>query len=558
MRAKLLISLTLVVVWFNTSSQINHRIYATYFGGDGDYSLSATVFDEAGNYYICGSTSSPTLPTDNNSFQSVIGSYTATDCFLAKFNLDNTLSWCTYIGGSGNEHIYDMIIKEDALYICGQSYSSNFPTTVSGNHIPDNFYLDGFVGKMSLDGDMQWLRLYGSSYTDVLKGIEVYDGKIFCTGYSSSTDNLVTADAWQTEMAGDRDGILMVLSATGDVEYCTYIGGDGGEELKNIKIDQEGNIYLGGFTSSSNLPTAENVSYPMPLGGYDACLVKLDSNYQFLWGTYFGGSLSDTFYDMILSSAGTIWMVGDAESTDLPMGDSQLTPNNAQFNNLAGYVAEFSPDGQLIWCSDIRNTLQTLTSSIVGYNGRIAVAGFTWGNFLPTSSNAYLSSNAGHQDAYIMLISSEHNLDYCTYYGGDVLDSPNKLAAHGSKLIIAGSTSSTYGLATIDGYDQIGGSQLTPAKLFMAIFDFDITSGITQIDNSDLLIYPNPTSSVLNISNNQSFSHLILYDAQGKIVLLDNSVQTTRTMDISNLPAGLYQLQVRTHTGIESRKVLIE
>ena len=73
-------------------------------------------------------------------------------------------------------------------------------------------------------------------------------------------------------------------------------------------------------------------------------------------------------------------------------------------------------------------------------------------------------------------------------------------------------------------------------------------TGIEKAAVSDFLIFPNPAGDVLNIqlNNNKQVAEIQLFNISGKKLKLYSQVAIQhRQIDISNLPAGIYLLQIR-------------
>ena len=69
------------------------------------------------------------------------------DGLIAKFNSSLTnLNFCTYVGGSGDDACYAIIVDAlNNLYVTGGTTSSNLPNTTSA--FPYNGGVDGFILK---------------------------------------------------------------------------------------------------------------------------------------------------------------------------------------------------------------------------------------------------------------------------------------------------------------------------------------------------------------------------------------------------------------------------
>ena len=86
------------------------------------------------------------------------------------------------------------------------------------------------------------------------------------------------------------------------------------------------------------------------------------------------------------------------------------------------------------------------------------------------------------------------------------------------------------------------------------IYDMNL-SGLTSLVENGLTVFPNPTSSILNIDGAHTDDEIQLLDLQGKIVLTGN--QASKSMDISGLDKGVYLLRVtRDGKHVQTIKIL--
>src|SRR5262249_15685798 len=81
---------------------------------------------------------------------------------------------------------------------------------------------------------------------------------------------------------------LATLASGPHLLSSTFFGGVGTEEGNNIAVDQQGNIYIAGFTDSRNFPLIA-AAQPTFGGKQDAFVTKLDpSGTRVLYSTYLG------------------------------------------------------------------------------------------------------------------------------------------------------------------------------------------------------------------------------------------------------------------------------
>ncbi|NCP44988.1 MAG: T9SS type A sorting domain-containing protein [Flavobacteriales bacterium] len=111
--------------------------------------------------------------------------------------------------------------------------------------------------------------------------------------------------------------------------------------------------------------------------------------------------------------------------------------------------------------------------------------------------------------------------------------------------------------------------QLTTFTNFIPRQGFELnwsctTVGIEEnsVSESDFIVYPNPTSSVINIKSETNFkiNEVQLISLVGKIIyqsgVKDNSKDIT--IDIANFSKGVYILSVLTEKGVVNKRVIVQ
>ena len=87
------------------------------------------------------------------------------------------------------------------------------------------------------------------------------------------------------------------------------------------------------------------------------------------------------------------------------------------------------------------------------------------------------------------------------------------------------------------------------------------TVGIEEGDLVDVKVYPNPTSNFLNVSIPTTVEETIdlrLMDVAGNLILTNTVVAGPNQLDVSNLAAGVYMLELNTDQGLFSQRVIVE
>lgn len=84
-----------------------------------------------------------------------------------------------------------------------------------------------------------------------------------------------------------------------------------------------------------------------------------------------------------------------------------------------------------------------------------------------------------------------------------------------------------------------------------------VLSSINELKNNDFVIYPNPSSDIINIQsiNDLYVEELKIYDVSGKIIIEKNK-NNTNNIDVKQLKKGVYVIKIRTSNGISNKKFI--
>lgn len=339
------------------------------------------------------------------------------DAFILQFDPGRGRKWGSYFGGSASDQAIQVVGYSDHIYIVGNTESSDLYVCTSCNP-PDPLLEDA-----SYNGG---------------------DWDMFIAKF-------------------DRTGLIDPANFSGT--FATYFGGSGGEHVGAMTVDDNGNVYIGGYVtddSYSDFPvvtssTGYDQSFGQSSDYSDAFFIKIDANNDVTWCTAIGGNSGsaankpETITGMAVDLNDNLYVTGTTASS----GPSTI-PAAPITSNTSGLFPLADP-----------NT---------------------------SSSTDFMRNNSGGLDAIVMKYDTGGEIEWATMHGGDEDENYEPgtyyflggiaVSADGNIFITGGTSSDTYGnypdfphvvLSGVTGrYDQssYGGDGVSVSgDVFLAMFD---------------------------------------------------------------------------------------
>ncbi|MBI2282035.1 MAG: SBBP repeat-containing protein, partial [Bacteroidetes bacterium] len=235
--------------------------------------------------------------------------------------------------------------------------------------------------------------------------------------------------------------------------WGTFYGGNGLDGPMSVDTDNNGNVFVAGYTTAPNFPVQSGGTFFQGnnAGGYDAFILKFDNVGVPLWATYYGGnSGSDVSYSIITDNSGNVFVTGYTGSSDFPVQNAstfyQGTTNGGGYD---AFILKFSNAGTRLWATFYGGAGYDFSSSIVTDNiGNVFVMGYTdspdFPLLNPGGSAFYQGANGGAEDIFILKFDNLGNRLWATYYGGSGSDRGYAITTDNSgNAYITGRTNST-------------------------------------------------------------------------------------------------------------------
>jgi len=172
------------------------------------------------------------------------------DIFLAVFSTDGDMLWNKQFGTPGEEKCQGIAVDEDEnVYLAGLT---------SGEFEKGNGDYDIFVASYDSEGEMRFIRQYGTDAKDEAYDILYSDGMLKLTG--------LTAGDFASVNKGDKDVFLLHLDRTGKILGKKQFGTDLND--KGVKLYSDGKYDYLACISDGNFDTNE--------GKFDSVIIKTD------------------------------------------------------------------------------------------------------------------------------------------------------------------------------------------------------------------------------------------------------------------------------------------
>ena len=358
-------------------------IYLGLISGAGYDAAFDVAVDDSGNAYVTGATASnqASFPVGGGPDSTYNG---GVDAFLAKVNAEgNALVYAGYIGGSQVDFAEGVAVDDVGnAYVTGVTRSPatsggrsvSFPATV-GPDLTFNGGYDVFVAKVKAvpndptpKNNYHYCGYIGGTADDVgvTRGGFITSGHIAIDANGNAYVSGMTKSAQTTFPDGDGFGpvpgpdqthngkydafIAKVNSAGTGLVYAGYIGGSGDDRGFGMAVDDEGNAYLTGDTSSTQTTFPVTLGPDLTYNGglADAFVAKVNAvGTALMYAGYIGGADFEVGFGLARDSFDNVYVIGHTHSSQetFPvMNGPDLTYNGAGVNGDA-FIAKVNAAG---------------------------------------------------------------------------------------------------------------------------------------------------------------------------------------------------------------------
>lgn len=434
--------------------------WGTYYGGTDLDQIDAITTFGVSEIYVGGITSSLSSIATSGAFSSTFGG-SFFDGFVAKLDTGGQRLWASYFGGSEQDRIYG--IDADTLgniYLAGATQSiTNISTT--GSHQPFNGGgdYDGLIVSFDAAGNRLWATFYGGNQTEYLNDI-VCDklGNLYVVGQTRSPNAIATSGTHQTNIAGNAfdDAFVGKFTTAGVREWGSYYGGSNADNFYSVDVGNDGFVYMVGSTQSGNNIASPGAYQSSLSGTFDGLVVKFNSNGQRVWGTYYGGSLTEGILSVAADNLGNVYFAGGTDSPDniSSPGAHQVSYGGGVYD---AFLVKFNQPGSRLWATYIGgdDDDRVFGMSYSAADG-ILIGGLAASLSGISTAGTLQTASGGGQDAFLNVFDTSGVREWGTYYGGSGSDYAYTVdRSIAGDIYIGGQTASSNNIASQLGFQPL-------------------------------------------------------------------------------------------------------
>jgi hypothetical protein len=244
--------------------------------------------------------------------------------------------------------------------------------------------------------------------------------------------------------------------------WLTFLGGSNDDNGHAIALDDDGNVYVTGYSSASwgdgEGTVATNPVRAHATSTQDAFVAKLDSSGELQWNTFLGGSGTDDGSAVVVDDNGNVYVAGySTASWGEDEGAGGTDPIRAYTSGNDAFVAKLNSNGVLLWNTFLGGSGNDDSGTAVALdgNGNVCVGGHsndTWQG----DSDPLLPYDSGY-DAFAAKLNNGGELQWNTFLGGNDWDEGRGIAADANgNVYVAGMSRNSWGSpvrAYEDNYD---------------------------------------------------------------------------------------------------------
>lgn len=311
------------------------------FGSPCEDSSFAVRLDRKGYVYIAGQIGGDLIPNDGQIYRgegcSEAGSdqRDGDDAFVMKLDGNGNMKWLRQFGTADDDANFGLDLDSRGnAYVTGYTWGD-----IDGDG-PDVHagQEDVFMASFDPNGNQRWIRQIGTTEADVAYAVAVDDprGGVYATGFSiGNFDNSPVPKL----NAGGQDIIAVRFDNHGGLHWVRQFGTSGDDNAYAIAVDHNEHLYLSGYVSGD----LDGSGPDLYAGDFDLATLKIRKNGDLQWTRQLGTPGSDFGLGVAVGHEGSAYMTGTV------FGDLDGAGSQNYYGLRDVTAVKFAEDGDTQW-----------------------------------------------------------------------------------------------------------------------------------------------------------------------------------------------------------------
>jgi hypothetical protein len=272
-------------------------IYSSYLAGNllqntncyggcyGPYTnITGLALDSSGNAYIVGATNTTNYPTTEGAYLTTYPGnnsnyYYTYVSFISKFDTSGAIVYSSYFGGTLYSNATAVAVDTTgAAYVTGYDGGNDgFPITATSICDPGTQSCSGiFVTKFDSTGaTLDYSTFLGPNNNSQGTAIQVDASGDAYIAANSSSSQFTTVNPIEGYIAGN-DLLIVEIDPTATSQlFATFVGAEQDDYVNGMALDNNGGLYLTGYTYSTFFPATQSAFQSSWGGQNDAFVSKI-------------------------------------------------------------------------------------------------------------------------------------------------------------------------------------------------------------------------------------------------------------------------------------------
>lgn len=310
---------------------------------------------------------------------------------ILKYESTDNPVWGHTTSCYGNSEIQNIIAREDGSVIAVGEFSGS-ALIIGDTTIESYGNIDFFISLFNSEGDMDWIRTFGGSDADFIRGLcHGPDNSTYICGGSKS-DTMIFGNDTLYNSAPYRASYAVQLNSFGDPVWSIIHDEGYDQSYYSVACDDEGNIFLNG--NFKDILYFSNDTFYTNGSQFDAFCEKYDNQHQGVWAKHFFSNDYDRSYSIETDDHGTVYLG--------VLSRGNINIEGTVVSNTGGYdfsIIKYAPEGDLEWFRTVGGTGDEENQSLYfHFPNYLYYAGYYSSNYIYWGQ--HYVENMGLEDAF--------------------------------------------------------------------------------------------------------------------------------------------------------------